>query len=514
MKKMWFLLILTGILLPGPNQKGYSQVNETPEVYRQQLDILLVLDNSGSMKTNDPQFLTREVVKNFLESLSENSRLGMVIFDQEADLAQPLTKVTDAQAREKFLNSLKKVNYNGQWTNSPAAIERAIYELKNNGREDSQKIIIFLTDGLVDTGDKEKDMEKLKWLKEELARESKQSAVRIFGIAFTEKADFSLIQTLALKTDGQYFRAFKAEEIQDIFKKIKQAAQKLKPEKVTTPPPIEEKPTPKSPGTTPGKKTGGISLLVIVALIVIISGIVILFFIFRRRSDSYIETGPDLPEKDVTATPEPPLPGAKLIDEESVISKDSILIEKKEIKIGREPGNDIIIPQESVSAFHATIKYENGYFYLEDQRSLNGTYLNNKKIQPNQPIRLKSGDRITFDINKFIFILPHQEPIGRTKLKQNGSPQTGGTVLRPEKAPGTPPQAPRDAPGPKEEDGKKRKKKQPKQEKETELKPLMCPNHPSRKATELCDICKKGFCKQCMTKKNGKYVCKECAEKL
>ena len=32
------------------------------------LDLLLVLDNSGSMKQNDPQFLTRSVVAEFVNS--------------------------------------------------------------------------------------------------------------------------------------------------------------------------------------------------------------------------------------------------------------------------------------------------------------------------------------------------------------------------------------------------------------------------------------------------------------
>ena len=44
-----------------------------------ELDILFVLDNSGSMRSNDPNFITREVVTNFVSDLGERARLGMVI---------------------------------------------------------------------------------------------------------------------------------------------------------------------------------------------------------------------------------------------------------------------------------------------------------------------------------------------------------------------------------------------------------------------------------------------------
>ena len=50
------------------------------------LDIVFVLDNSGSMITNDPKFITRKVVTNFLNNVGEGFRIGMVIYDQEASL--------------------------------------------------------------------------------------------------------------------------------------------------------------------------------------------------------------------------------------------------------------------------------------------------------------------------------------------------------------------------------------------------------------------------------------------
>ena len=70
-----------------------------------------------------------------------------------------------------------------------------------------------------------------------------------------------------------------------------------------------------------------------------------------------------------------------------------------------------------VYSFHATIEYKDGYFYyLEDLRSTNGTRLNDGKLRHNEPVRLKSGDKIDFSIHEFRFLIPDQTPLGETVM--------------------------------------------------------------------------------------------------
>ena len=112
-------------------------------------------------------------------------------------------------------------------------------------------------------------------------------------------------------------------------------------------------------------------------------------------------------------------------------SNNSLLpyaIDKQKTSIGRDSSNDIVIVQDSVSSFHATIDYKNGYFYVEDHRSTNGTYLEGERLRNNKPVQLKSGDRIDFAVFEFRFIIPDHEPRGRTAVL-NVSPVgvSGGT---------------------------------------------------------------------------------------
>ena len=396
------------------------------------VDVVFVLDNSGSMIANDPKFITREVVTNYLKNLKETFRIGMVIFDREAKLIEPLSPIDTAEVAEHYLSSLEEINYKGQYTNTPAGIERAIYELKSNGRKDAEKIIILLTDGIVDTGNKAQDIAGVEWLREQLTLECKNAGIRIFGVAFTEMADFRLIQTLALKTDGEYFRTFNSADIPAVFDKINEIIStpetaQTQPETVAaeTPPPAEPKVVPQAqPAPSPKpEKTVKVVYdplpLLLSGLIIIVLVVVILIYLSRKKD---IRTVKDF-QKEGIALDNPPEDPAELIDAENVIAGSdlSLPIDKKLVKIGRDETNDIVIPEQSVSGLHATIEFRNGHYYLEDQRSTNGTWLNDMAINANTAMLLKSGDKIQFAVYEFRFLLPEVSPYGETVLIQTNT---------------------------------------------------------------------------------------------
>ena len=404
-----------------------SPTGEVPqaELKQAQLDIVFVLDNSGSMRNNDPNFITKEVVTNFLGGLGEKSHLGMVIFDETAKLVVPLTSLDNAEVRARFLESLNVINFKGKFTNSPAGIERAIYELKSNGRQDTNKIIIFLTDGIVDTGNKSQDLEKENWLKEDLTRESKNAGIRIFGIAFTDDADFRLIQTLAVRTDGEYFRVFEVADLQEVFAKIKRiiaepSAQEsiVSAAKTNRPAPIEQQEVSvKQRQVVPevAKKQKS-SLVVVLSGAIVLLALIVLLQVVRKRKTQVTQSAMDQGTGGRILPAEPRLPQAVLIDVGQAISTESLTLplNKDTLRIGRDVGNDIVISRKTISSFHATIEYKDGYFYIEDLRSTNGTRLNDDKLKHNEPVRLKSGDKIDFSIHEFRFLIPDQTPLGET----------------------------------------------------------------------------------------------------
>jgi hypothetical protein len=75
-----------------------------------------------------------------------------------------------------------------------------------------------------------------------------------------------------------------------------------------------------------------------------------------------------------------------------------------------------MLPTPTVSNLHATIEYREGAFFLEDQRSTNGTRLNDHQVPANKPVRLKSGDRISFANLAFKFVRLDQIISGDTVM--------------------------------------------------------------------------------------------------
>jgi hypothetical protein len=78
------------------------------------------------------------------------------------------------------------------------------------------------------------------------------------------------------------------------------------------------------------------------------------------------------------------------------------------IWVGRSDENDVVIPDESVSAVHAFLrKGEGGQLLLQDMNSMNGTFVNNEAVPPQgmgEPVDLKSGARVRFGSVKLTFL--------------------------------------------------------------------------------------------------------------
>jgi hypothetical protein len=65
---------------------------------------------------------------------------------------------------------------------------------------------------------------------------------------------------------------------------------------------------------------------------------------------------------------------------------------------GEEPPSIDLTPfhagLQGVSRHHATIRKEEGGYVIEDMESVNGTWVNDKRLQPRYTYELKSGDLV------------------------------------------------------------------------------------------------------------------------
>lgn len=82
---------------------------------------------------------------------------------------------------------------------------------------------------------------------------------------------------------------------------------------------------------------------------------------------------------------------------------ERITIDKNTFVIGKGADADFIISNSAVSRMHAKIVNQNGQFYIIDNASTNGTYVNGKTIEPNQSVEIKNGDLLRFSNEELKF---------------------------------------------------------------------------------------------------------------
>ncbi|MBI4006794.1 MAG: FHA domain-containing protein [Gammaproteobacteria bacterium] len=90
--------------------------------------------------------------------------------------------------------------------------------------------------------------------------------------------------------------------------------------------------------------------------------------------------------------------------------------------LGRVAGQDsehlnyIVIPETTIGRRHALIEYKDFAYWIVDQGSINGTFVNDQLIS--SEVRLKHGDRIRLHKLEFEFLMPEMVDAGMTVVSK------------------------------------------------------------------------------------------------
>jgi hypothetical protein len=80
---------------------------------------------------------------------------------------------------------------------------------------------------------------------------------------------------------------------------------------------------------------------------------------------------------------------------------ESFPLDRDRMTIGRRPDSDVFLDDVTVSRDHALLVRRNGDYYLDDLGSLNGTYVNRRRIESH---RLADGDELQVGKYKLTFL--------------------------------------------------------------------------------------------------------------
>ncbi|MGD8414816.1 MAG: VWA domain-containing protein [Candidatus Latescibacterota bacterium] len=225
LRALILVLVVLAIARPQTGRSEYTTHTEG-------VDILLVLDTSGSMQAQDfkPKnrlHVAKEVVKEFVGK-REHDRIGLVVFAAQAVTQCPLT--LDYAVLNRLIDDVD-IGMLEDGTAIGVALATAVNRMKNS--EASSRVVVLLTDGQNNAG----TIDPITAAKVAAALGIKVYTIGvgtkgrapmpvndpIFGkrlVSVEVSLDEEMLTKIAELTDGQYFRATDRDELIEIYDRI------------------------------------------------------------------------------------------------------------------------------------------------------------------------------------------------------------------------------------------------------------------------------------------------------
>jgi hypothetical protein len=179
------------------------------------LDVVLLIDVSGSMLVTDPGNLRLQGVELFLKLLGANDRVSLITFDEKPRVVIPLS---EGQDRNRYSEELKKLQNKGEYTDIGLAIKVAQEHFDQESREQAEKIIVLLSDGRFEPHPSRGEVSSLvSTLLDDSIPAVLTKGIRIFTLAFSLEADRDLLEKIANKAGGLFWYTPNSEKIHESF---------------------------------------------------------------------------------------------------------------------------------------------------------------------------------------------------------------------------------------------------------------------------------------------------------
>ena len=184
------------------------------------LDVVLVMDSSGSMKRTDPQDLRKPAAKLFISLLDDKDRASVVSFSDKGYPVAFFTPVKGKQNEEKLFAAVDRISNKGVYTNLLGAVEGAMRVINRNPLPNRKQIIVLMTDGKMDLGNDTNNNANSEKLFNELVPQLKKQNIELHTIAFTDESDKAYLEKIALGTGGKFNLAQNNKQLHDVYTAI------------------------------------------------------------------------------------------------------------------------------------------------------------------------------------------------------------------------------------------------------------------------------------------------------
>lgn len=213
--KKWISILLLVAMLAMLCVPVFAKSADDPMHNR--YNVVFVTDESGSMRTTDPQGLRYEAIRRFVALMAQKGNsIGSVSFSTDVLSSQQVTPTSGFPEKEGFVDKLV-LNTNKGYTNIGAGLMKAATMLDEGANAEHPSVIILLTDGNTDMP-KEKDLEASLNLKADAIEAARKKGYQIYTISLNVdgSADNTELLQIAQATGGEFQEVARAEDLEDI----------------------------------------------------------------------------------------------------------------------------------------------------------------------------------------------------------------------------------------------------------------------------------------------------------
>ena len=174
---------------------------------KEPLDIVFVIDSSGSMKKNDPSKMGLDMVQAFIDTIqAEDIRIGYVAYNDGILSFSAPEPVAMDEKRESLKAEIGAIPYAGD-TDIGLGISHAygLFSTENNSR----RLMVLISDGETDLPkDSERTEEQSNRELEQCVERCKEEDIQIYTVAFGQyEGSRAVLEEIAAKTEAENYSA-------------------------------------------------------------------------------------------------------------------------------------------------------------------------------------------------------------------------------------------------------------------------------------------------------------------
>lgn len=177
---------------------------------KQVKDIVLAIDNSGSMQETDPEEERYKAAAQLITQMDSDKRVAVVEFHDQAQVIQPFELMKSQAVKEEVIARIDALEPTSAGTDIALALSETMSQIQKQSDQNRGTLVILLSDGF-------SDIDTTQVLEQYIQQ---GIVVHTVGLSQVNAAGAGLLTEIAQRTGGEYYDVQEADKLSQVFQRI------------------------------------------------------------------------------------------------------------------------------------------------------------------------------------------------------------------------------------------------------------------------------------------------------